>query len=322
MLTTLIFAHLIGTVEAQESTNIGTYNETEIARNSTLFADAAKSSAPQFAKAESTMNQHASYLSTMETSLAFVGLVESPDWYIQNQKQMLGYRLMVNKHIQLLTTDYDVEFTKAMERAIESLNFDGTIQLCEAQSIHAMMGTAPKCEGVSLSKSISNNIDNDTQLQASLKELNNLQWPEPFTETQSIDAIPLTGSKYYIRTDVIIQKLVNSSVNNHKKWLENKYDSIVEGVENENPEAIKLAVKQRDEYKQRISKTGEQFEEAIELFSIKRAKKFPQLESLAQCHNLQELGGCTGEDITEEFLAFIESEKHWNKSLKKVGLLD
>ena len=78
-----------------------------------------------------------------------------------------------------------------MERAIESLDFEGTVGVCEAQS-HAMMGTAPKCEGVSLSKTISQSIDNDEVLINTLND--KLLMVEATLQQNTIEAFPITGS--------------------------------------------------------------------------------------------------------------------------------
>ena len=85
---------------------------------------------------------------------------------------------------------------------------------------------------------------------------------------------------------------------------------------------MSLAVKQREEYKQRIASSGVQFSEAIQIYSAKRGKKDDRLLSLAQCPNLPNLGGCTGKDITNEFIELIQEDKYWQKSMKKAGLIE
>ena len=78
--------------------------------------------------------------------------------------------MQVSKHASMLTEDYDKEFSAAMNRAIEGLEFDGTLSVCEGQAIHAMMGTAPKCDGTSFSQSIAQTMDDDAELQSAIKE--------------------------------------------------------------------------------------------------------------------------------------------------------
>ena len=62
----LILSTFIASADPSEK---GYYNETEISKASTLFAEASKVSAPQFAKAESAIREHAGIIKTMETNI-------------------------------------------------------------------------------------------------------------------------------------------------------------------------------------------------------------------------------------------------------------
>lgn len=303
-----------------EDTSVGTYNDTELARQSTLFAEASKISAPKFATAEGNMATHSKIIQAMEINLALSGLTETPDWYQSNLRYMLGYRQQIAMVVNQLTTAYDTEFTAARDRAIESIEFDGEIKACEAQSIHALMGSAPKCDGVDLNKAIAQKIDADQTLNTALSTINAQEWPSPKVTTDTMEPKSITGSTHYIQLEDFSATMLQGVLQSHQRWLEQQNDSIIEGIESGDPDAIKLAKSQRQEYLARLASDGDKLAQALTIYGAKRAKKTPYLSSLAICVNHRDLGGCSGTDVTSEFITLAKSDKYWLKAQKKSGL--
>ena len=303
-----------------EPSDKGYYNETEISKSSTLFAEAAKVSAPQFAQAESTIREHAGIIKVMETNIAILNDEELKAGFTQNQKYMLGYRMQVSKHASMLTEDYDKEFSAAMERAIEGLEFDGTLSVCEGQAIHAMMGTAPKCDGTSFSQSIAQTMDNDSELQSAIKSINAVPWPTTNIEQKSMNVVEITGKDGYINLQTFVEQMMGQRMQVHQQWLERQNDALIEGLETGDKEAYKKAEANRALYLERLSADGEQLFIALQKYAAKRGKKYPVVNSVGFCGNIKELGGCTGNDVTAEVLTILKSDRYWAKVKSKSGL--
>ena len=313
----LILSTSLGFAETEDK---GYYNETEISKASTLFAEASKISAPQFAKAESTIRQHAGIIKDMETNIALLNDTDLETWFSQNQKYMLGYRLQVSKHATMLTEDYDTEFSSAMNRAIEGLEFDGTLEVCEAQAIHAMMGAAPKCDGTSFSTQLAKSMDNDPTLQAAIESINAIPWPEAKVTLQSMPIVEITGAAAYIDLNTFVRQMMGERMKEHQRWLEQQNDALVEGLETGDKEAFKKAEQNRVLYLDRLSTDGQVLFEALQKYAAKRGKKNPVVQSIGFCGNLEELGGCEGTDATNEVIALLKSDRHWIKLQTKAGL--
>ena len=303
-----------------EPTDKGYYNETEISKSSVLFAEAAKVSAPQFAKAESTIREHAGIIKQMETNIAILNDDELKTWFTQNQKYMLGYRMQVSKHASMLTADYDKEFSDAMNRAIAGLEFDGTLEICEAQAIHAMMGAAPKCDGTSFSKTLAKTMDEDEALQEAISSINSVPWPSVNISAESMPIVEVTGSSGYINLHTFIEQMMNQRMQEHQHWLEIQNYSLIEGIESGDKAAIKKAEENRTLYLKRLSADGEVLFVALQKYADKRGKKSPIVASVGFCGNIEALGGCQGTDVTDEVISMLKSDRYWVKVQSKSGL--
>jgi hypothetical protein len=303
-----------------EPSEKGYYNETEISKASTLFAEAAKVSAPQFAKAESTIRNHASIIASMETNTALLNDESLNSWFEQNQRYMLGYRMQVSQHASMLTEDYDKEFTAAMNRAIEGLGFEGTLEICEAQAIHAMMGTAPKCDGTSFSTELANTMDNDATLQEALKSINDIPWPTPNVSPESQAIIQVTGDAGYVDLTIFVEQMMGLRMKQHKLWLESQNDSLIEAIEMGDKEAVQKAENNRKQYLERLSNDGEILVNTLEQYAKKKSGKHPVVQSVGFCGNIEALGGCNGENVTAEVIETLKSDRYWAKLQKKSGL--
>ena len=313
----LILTASLGFAETEDK---GYYNETEISKASALFAAASKVSAPQFAKAESAIRQHAGIIKEMETNIALLNDADLETWFSQNQKYMLGYRLQVSKHATMLTEDYDKEFSSAMNRAIEGLEFDGTLEICEAQAIHAMMGAAPKCEGTSFSSSLAKTMDADPDLQAAIDSINAIPWPEPTVNIQGMPIVEITGAAAYIDLGTFVRQMMGERMKEHQRWLEQQNDTLVEGLEMGDKEAFSKAEQNRELYLDRLSTDGQVLFETFQKYATKRGKKNPVVQSVGFCGNVDELGGCEGTDVTDEVIALLKSDRYWVKLQTKAGL--
>ena len=298
----------------------GYYNESEISKSSTLFAEAAKVSAPQFAKAESAIRQHASIIKTMETNIAILNDNDLKTWFTQNQKYMIGYRIQVSQHASMLTADYDKEFSDAMNRAIAELDFDGTLEICAAQAIHAMMGAAPKCDGTSFSKTLAETMDADEALQKAIGSINSVPWPTVNISTESMPIVEVTGASGYINLHTFVEQMMGQRMQQHQRWLEQQNDALIEGIESGDKEAIKKAEDNRSLYLQRLSADGETLFRALQKYADKRGKKNPVVQSVGFCGNVEELGGCQGTDVTSDVIAVLKSDRYWAKVQSKSGL--
>ena len=173
MLPSLFFS-LVSTTANAEAPNLAYYSSNEVAKQSTLFQMAEVSA--KYSQAEQNIRRYSQILSEMGFNTAFLQDDGLSQWFGYNQKN-IGYRLRVSRHVSLMTEDYDTEFGSAVDRALESINFEGTIKKCEGNKMQAMMGTAAKCDGKSLDKDIASIIDNDQQLKTALGEINALKWP-------------------------------------------------------------------------------------------------------------------------------------------------
>ncbi len=298
----------------------GYYNETEIQRNSQLFVEASKIAAPQFTQAESNIRGHAEVIQQMEQNLALLNDDLLTTWFTDQQRQMIGYRIQVSNHATMLTNDYDTEFTKAMYQAIENIPFEGSITVCEAQAIHAMMGTAPKCDGTSLSKEIASNMDNNTELRKAITEINAISWPTIDLQTSPQAPSAVTGTQYVVDLHAFSEVFLQERIAGHQQWLESQNDSLIEGLESGDTEAMQKAQANREAYLARLTADGTQLIEALNTYAVKRGKKHDMLNDFALCGNINELGGCKGTDKTQELIDLLKSDRYWAKVQSKSGL--
>ena len=310
---------MLTSISAAESSDLAYYSSNEVAKNSSLFAQAAEISAPQYAQAETNIRKHSQILSEMEFNTAFLQDDGLTEWFQYNQKRIIGYRLQISRHVSFMTDDYDKEFTAAVERAIESIGFEGTVEKCEGNKMQAMMGTAPKCDGQSLDKDIASRIDQDQLLKTALNEINALQWPASQVEEKEQAVTPITGADYYIDLYAFSSKFLQASIDDHGNWLEAQTDSIIEGLESGDSAAIKQAEVFRKAYNERIAADGQKLMSTLNMYAVKRVKKNDKLASIGFCGNVQALGGCTGQDVTAEMIQFLSNDKKFLKTLSKSG---
>ena len=315
MLPSLFFS-LISAVHAGEPAY---YSSIQIAQNSVLFANASETSAPKYTEAEQNIRKYSKTLSAMEFNTAFLQDDGLSTWFIYNQKRMIGYRIQISRHVSFMTEDYDKEFSSAVQRAIESLNHDGELKKCEGSQIQAMMGAAPRCDGTSVDKDISALIDNDSTLKTALDEINAIKWPEPQVESKEQPVTPITGTEYYIDLQNFSAVFLQNSITEHNTWLNQQTDSIIEGIESGDPESLKQAEAFRKTYSERIATDGTNLISTFQAYSEKRAKKNAKLKQVGFCGNVTELGGCAGEDVTDEMMNALKLDRKFLKMMSKAG---
>jgi len=313
MLTSLFFSNALAGSPAH-------YNPDEISKNSKLFAKSAEISGPRFTQAEQNLTKYSTELSEMEISSSLLSNDAFSNWFNTNQRFLVGYHIQTNRHIALLTEDYDKEFWSAVERALLDINHDGDVSLCETKGIHSLMGAKPKCDGISLDMQIANRIDTDAQLQQSLDEMQGIPWPELKISPMTQPSIPITGEENSIYLYDVAKVFLIEELDAHRNWLEEQTDTVIEGIEDGDQEAIKQAEQFKAEYKNRIAKDGQRFTAAINAYAIKKEGKYPQLSSIALCGNAKNFGGCPGTDKTSEVLDILKGDKKFYKELKKQGI--
>lgn len=318
MLPSLFFSVFSATANA-DSVPLAYYSSNEVAKNSALFAQAAEISAPQYSQAETNIRKYSQTLSEMEFNTAFLQDDGLTKWFQYNQKRIIGYRLQVSRHVSFMTDDYDKEFSAAVKRAIADIGFEGEVKKCEGNKMQSMMGSAPKCEGKSLDKDISSRVDNDQELKSALAEINALEWPTSQVEERQQAVSSITGTTYYIDLYAFSSKFLQDSIDSHDRWLEAQTDSIIEGLEAGDTEAIKQAEAFRTSYNERIAIDGKKLISTFEIYANKRVKKNDKLGNIGFCGNVKALGGCVGQDVTNEMIDFLSNDKKFLKALHKAG---
>jgi hypothetical protein len=303
-----------------EDASKGYYNEIEISKASTLFSEASKVSAPQFAQAESNIRSHTVIIKNMEQNIALLKDDELQAWFADNQRYMIGYRMQVRKHASMLTEDYNTEFTNAMVRAIENVGFEGTVEVCQAQAIHAMMALGPNCEGTSLSKNIAKTMDSDAELKSAIASINGVPWPTPNITIEQKSPQTLTGTENFIQLDIFVDTMLKERMVQHQQWLERQNDDLIEDLENGDKEAFAKAEANRQEYLNRLTDDGDILQQALIQYAKKRGKKKPVLNSIGLCGNVKEMGGCSGKDTTTEVVELLKSDRYWAKLQAKSDL--
>ena len=178
--------------------------------------------------------------------------------------------MQVSQHASMLTADYDKEFSDAMNRAIEGLEFEGTLEVCEAQAIHAMMGAAPKCDGTSFSKTLAQQWKTKRCNRPSPVSM--LFLPTPQVVTDSMAIVEVTGANGYINLHTFVEQMMSQRMQQHQRWLEQQNDSLIEGLETGDKEAFKKAEANRKLYLERLSADGETLF-ALQKYADKRGKR-------------------------------------------------
>lgn len=321
MYTSLIMSILLLANTPVQAEEVAYYNYNEIAKSSKSFAAAGDATGPKYAQVDSTLQAQSQILSQLEYNNAYLENATLQTWTEYNQKRMIGYKYQVSKHVELISQDYDDEFTRAMERALAKINYKGTVEECaSAQGIQALMGATPSCQGKSLDKEIAALMDQDPQLQSALAEINNIPWPVSEVTPAAQSTISITGTENYIDVYAFSTYFLQARIAGYKKTMESQIGEIIFDVESGDPEAKKKAEAYRTTYLSKVHADGVLLTNSIETYSAKNASKNPLVASLGYCGNPQNLGGCEGKDVTTELIQSLKADKNWQKSMKKSGL--
>jgi hypothetical protein len=142
---------------------------------------------------------------------------------------------------------------------------------------------------------------------------------EPQVESKEQPVTPITGTEYYIDLHSFSSVFLQNSITEHSTWLDHQTDTIIEGLESGDPEALKQAEAFRKTYSERIAADGKKLISTFQTYSEKRAKKNAKLKQVGFCGNVAELGGCSGEDVTDEMVESLKLDRKFLKMISKAG---
>lgn len=123
-------------------------------------------------------------------------------------RSLSGQFLRVQKHVDLLGTDYSRVFGAAVERALPSVAPGQTVIQCtQISQVEAMLGKGPRCPGTDISGKVAAAIDADPALQSQIGSILSVDWPTIAVEGEVQAPVALTGTERSVSAAVLARAL-------------------------------------------------------------------------------------------------------------------
>jgi hypothetical protein len=286
------------------------WTEEGITRQSSLFGKAQARDADAFDQAQKELEAAKRLVGDLELGVAAVGGEGALAAYAEELGRSLsGQFLRLQKHADLLGTDYARVFGSAVDRAIPVVAEGQSVTECRPRSqVEALLGRGPRCPGVDVSGRIAARIDQDPELQAAIAEILSLDWPSVRVEGTAQSPLPLTGTE----RSVDVASLLRTVQGEELRALDDARDIAIEelsdDLDGEDREAKEAAVKQaaaaRATWARGVAALGTRTRATARKALDKAAKKGGPV-AVALCPNPAGLGGCGVPDATAEVLALF-----------------
>jgi hypothetical protein len=304
----------------------GYYHPDDIAAASARFAEAAEAMGPAFERAQTTLGSLGRDLEELERNTALLGddageALES--WYTGTQRSVTGQYLQIQRHVDLLQDDYANVFTVAVEQAIARVGAGRELAECtKSGGVSSMLrrstaGSAT-CKGEDVNAAIAAAIDADTALSAAVREINAVPWPALSVTPAAQPVHPVTGTVRYVSLSPLARRYVDDRADARLEAFEDALSPLEDAISEGDQAAIDEAGRLKDVYRAGLAEDGAALQAALRKSLVRAGKQLPGFAEVGLCANPDDLGGCTGEDITVSVAALLRDDRKFQKAMDKL----
>jgi hypothetical protein len=307
-------AAFAGTPAPAPATTPAHYHPDDVAKKSAVFGKVSENRGPAFEDRSGKIESAGNALSELELGVGLLG-ASAPDglkaWASGTRRKIVGEKLRLQKHVDLLQDDYARVFTAAVDRALPTVGQGYTVEVCGASGVLAMMGRK-NCPGTDLNEALAKAIDADTGLQKELADISSVEWPSFEVPKEAEPVVALTGTTRWIAGGAVADKLLGPWVAQKQNTLQSAIDKVMPDEPTKDDIAKAQALK--DAYLVDLGKAGDTFRTAI-AGSLARAAKKGGPADVGWCANPAALGGCPGEDVTDAVMSNLVADKKFLKEI-------
>lgn len=296
----------------------GYYNPDKVANNSETFKRYADAVQPKAEEMEAGLARASFQIQELDLGVSLLGdraPTELVAYRDELRKQYAHQGLEAQSFNDWFQEASSSVFMQALDLAVADLS-DWQVKECAPKvgGIAGMtgpggMGAGNTCEGEDLSAQLGAALDASPDLNAVVDQLLGEAWPSVALTGKSWAPVELTGTQGTIRVAPLAEALIGERLEVLEAQLERDLGPLDRELESgDAKKALKEADKLRKQYEKDLAVDGDRVFEAV----AKAAKDW----HLGLCANPPDLGGCSGEDRTQELLPLLVADKKVQKALK------
>ncbi len=283
----------------------GHYHPDEVAARSARFQELSQAFLPRFDALQGQLARAGEALQELERAVLLLG-DRAPEglrtWQEDLRRRAAHAHLTAQAHVDLVQQDAEQTFGRALQRALEALDDDWEVQECRRSPLPGP-AAGPACPGEDLNDRLAKALDADPVLEAEVRDMLSVPWPEFQLEGAPQPAVPFTGEDGYIRLAAVAEALVGERIEAMADELDRRLAAVAGDLER--------AYDLRAAWERDMAALGDTLLQAIE-----RPLKRHDLE-VALCANPPALGGCPGVDRTDEALALLVDDRRVRRALSR-----
>lgn len=295
------------------------YHPDDVAKASKLFGTVAESMGPAFEAKQGHLASVGQALAELELGVALLGKAapaELKQWSDTSRRKVLGERLRLQRHVDLLQDDYGKVFGAALERALPTVSKGFDVKECGASGVLAMMGRKD-CKGEDLNPKLAAAIDQDATLKQELASIAAVEWPSFEAPKAAQPVVALTGTTRWVSGGDVAEALIGARLKDKREALEAELERLL--PEEPTEADINAAQAKKDAYLAALGKDGDTLRAALTA-ALGRAEKKGGPAQVGWCANPAELGGCPGDEVTAKVLETVSKDKKFAKDI--AGLVE
>jgi len=296
----------------------GYYHPDKIASASELFGRYAAELGPNFERLQSDLGRWSAPVESLERAVLLLGdrsPAELTTYATETRRTLVHQYLTAQAHVTVVEDDSAETFGAAMGAAIAPFAEQYALTECgETMSLVSLAGpggrSKARCEGENLNAAIADAMDADPALKADVDEMISLEWPQVNLEGGEQAAVPLTGTDGYIQLASLAEALDGRELDGMSTTLEDKLAPVEDRIADGDESALTEAEAIRGRYELAMGERGGQILDAVTKVLDKDGV------TVGVCANPEALGGCAGEDRTQELVQTLVGHKKIEKALK------
>lgn len=295
------------------------YSPDAVAGASTTFARFAEVATPHFETLQRELAVSAKSIDVLDTSVNLLGDRVTPELesYRDGLRRELtrGY-MQAQAHVGWFEDASTSIFTQALERELASMEGEYTLSVCKARTGMAAIsgpGASIKtCEGTDLNPQLAKALDNSKALSEVVDQLTSEPWPSVQVQGSEQPVLPWIGSEDYINL-ALVERALSERMKGLNQDLDDELLPLEEALADtktpEGKEALAQADALRQAYEAEVAAWGESLLQVIEKPLAKKGLQ------VGLCANPESLGGCVGQDRTDEAIKILKADKKVQKAL-------
>ena len=295
------------------------YSPDAVAGASTTFARFAEVAAPHFQTLQTELAKSAKSIDVLDTSVNLLGDRVTPELtaYRDGLRRDLtrGY-MQAQAHVGWFEDASTSIFTQALERELKTLEGQYELSVCRARTGMAAI-TGPgasmkQCEGKDLNPQLAKELDSSKALTEVVDQLTSEPWPSVQVQGTEQAVLPWIGSQDYINL-ALVERALSDRMKDFNQDLDDELlpldDALSDTKTEEGQAALAQADALRASYEAEVAAWGDTLLGLIEKPLDKKGVK------VGLCANPESLGGCVGQDRTDEAIKILKADKKVQKAL-------